>query len=129
MDNKELVQVKSFNIIGEDERGITAEFFLSRKQSDFVFITRKAGSLSGNTYHEGKNQGTSPKIFLLIEGKIEFEYRDITNGEKFTQTIESPAQIEVQPRVTHAVRALTDIIIFECNSLADIQGDRVREPV
>ncbi len=47
MSINNLVRIKQFNIIGEDERGLTADFCLPRKQDNFIFITRKAGSLSG----------------------------------------------------------------------------------
>lgn len=129
MSNSELIKIKYFNIVGDDERGITAECQLPRKQADFIFITRKAHSISGHTYHEGKNQGTAPKVFILIQGEINFEYREIGHDTKNAIHIKAPAQIEVKPMVTHAVTALTDIILFECNSIADIQEDRIRETV
>ena len=129
MNDENLVKIKFFNTIGDDERGITAEFFLPRKQSDFIFITRKENSISGHTYHKGKNSGTAPKIFILIQGEINFSYRSIENNKKIEVYIKSPAQIEVMPNVTHAIAALTDIMVLECNSLSDIQEDRVREQV
>ncbi len=124
-----LVTIRKFNIIGTDERGITAEFFLPRKQAEFVMITRKAGSISGNTYHEGKSPATNPKTFVLLQGKIIFSYRKIGTEEKFSDEIEAPAIIEALPRVTHSVEALSDILILECNAIKDIQDDRIREEV
>ena len=44
-----LERIKRFDVVGSDERGLTAEFSLSRKQAEFVFITRKGKSVSGNT--------------------------------------------------------------------------------
>ena len=41
MSDRELVRIKKFDVVGADERGLTAEFSLSRKQAEFVFITRK----------------------------------------------------------------------------------------
>jgi hypothetical protein len=32
--NNEIVKIKKFNILGEDERGLTAEFSLSRTQRE-----------------------------------------------------------------------------------------------
>ena len=49
MSDRELVRIKKFDVVGADERGLTAEFSLSRKQAEFVFITRKGKSVSGNT--------------------------------------------------------------------------------
>lgn len=124
-----LVNIKSFNVLGSDPKGITAEFSLPRKQSDFIFLTRSTGSISGHTYHEGKNEGTNPKTFILAVGEIEFEYRDINQTKKNTTRVIAPSLIEVMPNVVHSVKALTDIVIFECNSISDIQQDRIKEEV
>lgn len=123
------VTVKEFNPIGNDLKGATASFSLPRKQADFIFLERKADTISGNTYHEGKNEGTSPKTFILISGDIEFNYRAVNEEEKTSMHISAPAVIEVNPMVIHSVRAITDILILECNSISDIQNDRIRENV
>lgn len=97
MDN--LIQIHKPNILGEDARGITAEFSLPRNQSEFVFISRKAGTISGNTYHEGKSPATKPKVFILLTGKIVFSYRKINTVERMSKEIDAPAVIEVSPHV------------------------------
>lgn len=129
MSDRELVRIKKFDVIGNDERGLTAEFSLPRKQAEFVFITRKEKSISGNTYHEGKNTATNPKVFILLSGDITFSYRKIGAAEKYSELIQAPAVIEVSPNVTHKVDALSDFILLECNSIKDIQNDRIREEV
>ncbi|AHE67132.1 hypothetical protein [Legionella oakridgensis] len=129
MSNKELVRIKKFDVVGHDERGLTAEFSLPRKQAEFVFLTRKEKSVSGNTYHEGKNTATNPKVFVLLSGDITFSYRKIGTTEKYSEFIQAPAVIEVSPHVTHKVEALCDFILLECNSIKDIQNDRIREEV
>ena len=125
-NQNDYVAVMPFTKIGEDERGDTAVFSLSRSQQSFVFLTRKSGSLSGNTYHEGKNQGTSPKIFVLLNGKIKFSYRHVDDDRVFDRIIDEPSLIQVQPLVTHKVEVLEDAIFLECNSINDIRDDRVR---
>ncbi|KTD17619.1 polysaccharide biosynthesis C-terminal domain-containing protein [Legionella jordanis] len=125
----DLVTIKQFNIIGQDERGLTAECFLSRKQDKFVYISRKAGTVSGNTYHQGKSEGTHPKIFVVLSGRIKFSYRKIGTAHVSSIEIAAPAQIEVLPYVTHKVEALEHCVILECNSLSDIKEDRIREEV
>ncbi len=125
----EIVQIRKFNAIGEDERGLTAEFSLPRKQNEFVYVSRKAGSLSGNTYHEGKSPATQPKMFILLTGKIVLSYRKIGTDKKYNKEIDAPAVIEISPHVTHKVEALNDFVLLECNSIKDIQNDRVREEV
>ena len=129
MKQSTLVNIKPFDILGNDLKGMTATFSLSRKQQDFIFLLRKAGSISGNTYHEGKNEGTNPKTFILAQGEIELNYRDIKQTNKNTVTVIAPSLIEISPNVTHSVVALTDIVIFECNSISDIQQDRIKEDV
>ena len=129
MKDDTLVVIKPFNMLGNDPKGITANFSLPRKQADFIFLQRSAGSISGNTYHEGKNEGTNPKTFILAAGEIEFNYRDVSQVKKNTIKVIAPSLIEISPNVTHSVEALTDIIIFECNSISDIQQDRIREEV
>ena len=129
MFNRELVKIKKFDIVGTDERGLTAEFSLPRKQAEFVFITRKGKSVSGNTYHEGKNTATNPKMFILLEGDITLSYRKIGTTDKYSELIQAPAVIEICPYVTHKVEALCDFILLECNSIKDIQNDRIKEEV
>ncbi len=121
--------ITPFSELSNDERGVTSEFNIPRKQDSYIYLTRKKGSFSGNTYHTGKESATNPKIFLLISGEIKFSYRKIGSNHKDEQIITSPSSIAVYPLITHAVEALTDIIILECNSISDIQNDRTREIV
>lgn len=127
--SKPLVRVEVFSAIGNDERGRTDSFCLPRMQDEFLFLTRRAGTISGNTYHQGKNLGTSPKTFLLLDGEIKFSYRHIEESEVIKQVIKAPAKIEVEPFITHQVEVLKDCILLECNSIANITEDRTREPV
>lgn len=129
MNNSEYIKILSFKDIGEDNRGVTKEFLLSRKQQDFIYITRKQGTISGNSYHQGKNSATNPKSMLLISGEIEFSYRPVTSSIKECITLTGPLLIEIKPNVVHAVKALTDIILIECNSIKDIQNDVTKEIV
>jgi len=125
----ELVNIRPFNPIGVDERGTMADFSLPRKQDQFIFITRKKGTVSGNTYHEGKSEATNPKIFLLLSGKIVFSYRKVGEKQVVTETVESPAMIEISPYVTHQIEVIEEALLLECNAIADIQNDRIRENV
>lgn len=129
MPETNLVQIQPFTILGEDERGLTSELCLPRKQDNFIFITRKSGSLSGNTWHEGKIPATNPKIIVLLTGTILLSYRKIDSDNKQQLTITAPATIEISPRVTHNVEAISDCTLLECNSILDIQDDRHREDV
>lgn len=123
------VKITAFETVGQDNRGITCKFNLPRKQDQYIYITRKAGSLSGNTYHTGKNSGTSPKLFLLVSGEIKLLYRIIGSNIVLSKLIDKPCIIEILPMTTHKVEAITDIVMFECNSIENIQSDRIKENV
>lgn len=123
-----LVNIKALPKIKEDDRGAT--YALNTKTSGkFIYLTRRAGSLSGNSYHTGKQAATHPKVIILLEGKIEFCYRKIGMNEVNREIITGPAQIEIQPYVTHNVMAITDIIFLEAASYEELSEDRVFEAV
>ena len=126
---EDLVSIYSFNTIGNDERGCTLGFNIPRKQSDFLFITRKANSLSGNTYHEGKNSGTNPKVFIFISGKIKLSYRKVGTKKVYVNIIDKPSIIKVIPFVIHNIEVIEDAIFLECNSITDLQNDKIFELV
>jgi|LauGreDrversion4_2_1035121.scaffolds.fasta_scaffold355105_3 hypothetical protein len=127
--HKNLVKLTPFDCIGDDQRGVTKKKSFSRSQSDFIYLTRNSGSISGNTYYLGKNSGTNPKIFILLSGATKFYYREIGTNQVIVDTVESPCLIKVSPRVINKVEALSDMQILECNSIKDIQNDRVREDI
>lgn len=120
--------VTPLHLVGQDDRGATYDYSV-RENSDYILIMRKQGSISGNTYHEGKNKATDPKTFVLISGEIELTFRHIDENQPQTMKISKPSVIAVQPFITHAMEAITDMIVLECNSIADIQNDRHRENV
>ena len=119
------IKVTPLDLVGKDERGTTYTYGFKDRQN-FVFITRKAGTVSGNTYHEGKFTGTNPKTFVILTGQLDFSYRQIDDERHTVIRILEPSIIEVAPRVVHAVKAITDITILECNSLFEIENDRYR---
>ena len=125
---KEPIEIIPMNKVGLDERGGTFDFTI-RESKNFIYLTRKKGSLSGNTYHEGKSDTTAPKIFLLLTGEIELKYRNINNKAHNTIKITEPSIIKVNAFTTHSMEALSDFSILECNSILDIQNDRIKEDV
>lgn len=129
-DTSNDITLTPFATIGADERGITQDFTLPRKQDQFIYITRKAGTVSGNTYHTGKSPATQPKVFLLLSGEIRFSWRNVTtNHSAESVEIREAIMITIQPYVTHQIEVIKDAIMIECNAIADIQDDRIREAV
>ncbi len=126
---EKLVTIEKFNVIKHDERGVTAEFLLPRAQQQFIFITRKANTVSGNAYHEGQSDALNPKVLILVSGSIRFAYRKINTDNITHIDIDYPAIITIQPYVIHKVEAITDCIFLECNAIADIEHDRFKEEV
>ena len=80
-----------------------------------------AGTLSG------KNSQITPASPETHD--ITLSYRKIGTAEKYSELIQAPAVIEISPYVTHKVEALCDFILLECNSIKDIQNDRIRDEV
>lgn len=122
------IEIKPLHLIGEDERGATYDYSV-RENSDYILIHRKQGTKSGNTFHKGVSLATNPKIFVLMSGSLMFSYRHVEHRVHESIFVDKPSIIMIQPLVTHAVEALTDIMILECNSIKDIQDDRYVEPV
>lgn len=129
LNMNDLISIINFNVLGSDDRGYTSEFQLPRAQSDFLFLMRNANSLSGNTYHEGKNPGTNPKIFLMLSGKIKISYRKVGFETVYEALVDQPSMIIVKPQVTHKVQVIENAFLIECNSITDIQSDRIKELV
>jgi len=128
MKNKDNIVIRPLDLLGKNNKGETFSFSI-RDTENFIYIHRKSGSLSGNTYHTGKSKFTNPKLFVLLSGKIIFRYRHIEDSKHEEVEITEPSVIEVFPQVTHSVEAVDDIFMLECNSIADIQDDRHREDV
>ncbi|OGT51104.1 MAG: hypothetical protein A3E84_04645 [Gammaproteobacteria bacterium RIFCSPHIGHO2_12_FULL_42_13] len=124
----EHITVTPLHLVGQDDRGTTHDYSV-RENSDYILIMRKQGSISGNTYHKGKNKATNPKTFVLISGEVKLTFRHIDEKQYYTMCISEPSIIAVKPFVTHAMEAITNMIVLECNSIADIQDDRYRESV
>lgn len=123
------VKIREMNTLSQDDRGLSAEFTIPRDQSKFIFITRKHNTLSGNVYHEGKNLATSPKILILLTGKVILSYRELDKNNIIKEEIVAPAIIEISPYIVHNVSALEDFTMLECNSSKDLEQDKIKQEV
>tara|TARA_R110002126_G_scaffold222359_1_gene367530 strand:- start:5756 stop:6151 length:396 start_codon:yes stop_codon:yes gene_type:complete len=128
MNYKDKIVIRPLDLLGKNDKGDTFSFSI-RETENFIYIHRKKGTLSGNTYHTGVSRFTNPKLFVLLSGKIVFRYRHIEDSNHEEVVISEPSIIEVFPQVTHSVEAVDDIFMLECNSIADIEDDRHREDV
>ncbi|MGF1740330.1 hypothetical protein L4C34_04455 [Vibrio profundum] len=123
-----MIKVTEFNPIGSDERGETKSFSV-KDYGEFVYITRKQGTLSGNSYHEGKNKGTNLKTFVLLQGEALIKYRHVESDEVKEIIVPPQSVVEISPYVVHNMFANSDILVLENNSIADIKADVIREQV
>jgi hypothetical protein len=123
-----MLEITEFNHIGDDERGFTKSFSV-KDYREFIYLTRKANTLSGNSYHKGLNEGTIEKVFVLLNGSITLKYRAVGSDDIFIKSIDKPSVIKIKPYVVHNIFAHSDITMLENNSIGDIKSDIVRENV
>ncbi|MFY2508269.1 hypothetical protein ACN3E9_08265 [Vibrio pectenicida] len=123
-----MITVKPFDTIGHDERGET-KFFKVKYYGEFIYITRKKGSLCGNTYHKGLNEGTRLKTFVLLQGAVTINYRHVDSNEPESIKVTVPSIIEIELFTVHNMCVESDMVILENNSINDIKEDVIRETV
>lgn len=119
------VRVTPLKELINDERGDVFGF-ATRPATDFLLIRRKKATISGEHYHEGKVSEKNPETLILLEGEIELYTKDLKTGEETRQMVSEPSMIEMFPNVWHEVKALTDIIFIELNSLEQHKKDTIK---
>lgn len=120
------IEITTYKVIGQDERGTTAEIVLDRGGST-LSIFRKQGTVFGNHYHEGKEQTKNPEKFYLLHGKLKFEYKLVGEKEWSEVVVDVPSKIDIYPNIVHRVTALEDSYMLELNSLQEHIDDTLRE--
>ena len=119
------VSVSKIDVKAIDERG-ALHYFSTNRTGEFLLVYRKAGTISGQHYHKGKSAGKNPEEMLLVQGSIQMEWKNLHTEEKGNLTIEAPSRVIIEANVWHEVKALTDIIFLELNSLAEGSEDTYR---
>ncbi|KAA2243027.1 cupin domain-containing protein [Chitinophaga agrisoli] len=120
-----MVSVTPLELIGQDERGANY-IWESQRTGRFIMCFRKAGSSSGQHYHEGKSDYKNPEILFVLSGKAALHWCPLDEKEIRVITIEAPARVEVAINIWHQLIAVTDCTFIELNSLEDVQRDSVR---
>lgn len=123
-----MITIREFNDIGYDDRGETKSFAV-KDYGQFIYLTRKKGSLCGNSYHRGINEGTRLKTFILLQGEVVVHYRRVDSSTIESIRVVAPSIIEVEPFVVHNMYMESDVMILENSSIADIKEDVIRENV
>jgi dTDP-4-dehydrorhamnose 3,5-epimerase-like enzyme len=84
---------------------------------------RKQGSISGNHWHKGVSAAKNPESLLLISGSISLVFKHMETGEEEEIKTEGPKLIKIMPNVLHTLKAETDLIFLEFNSLKEHKSD------
>jgi len=119
------VSVSKIEVKAIDERG-ALHCFSTDRTGEFLLVYRKAGTISGQHYHKGKSPGKNPEEMLLVQGSIIMHWKNLETNESDTITIEAPSRVIIEANVWHEVKAMTDIIFLELNSLAEGSEDTYR---
>jgi tellurite resistance-related uncharacterized protein len=119
------VSVSKIDVKVIDERG-ALHYFSTNRTGEFLLVYRNAGTISGQHYHKGKSAGKNPEEMLLVQGAIQMEWKNLLTEEKGNLTIEAPSRVIIEANVWHEVKAMTDIIFLELNSLAEGSEDTYR---
>jgi quercetin dioxygenase-like cupin family protein len=119
------VTISKIEVKAIDERG-ALHYFSTNRSGEFLLVYRKAGSVSGQHYHTGKSAGKNPEEMLLVQGTLTMNWKNLGTGETGTVNIEAPSRVVIQANIWHEVKALTDIIFIELNSLVDGSEDTYR---
>jgi len=119
------VSVSTIDVKAIDERG-ALHYFSTNRSGEFLLVYRKAGTISGQHYHKGKSPGKNPEEMLLVQGSITMNWKNLGTEEQGTITIEAPSRVIIEANVWHEVKALTDIIFIELNSLVEGSEDTYR---
>ena len=119
------VSVSKIEVKAIDERG-ALHYFSTNRTGEFLLVYRKAGTISGQHYHKGNSAGKNPEEMLLVQGSLTMNWKNLETNASDTITIEAPSRVIIDANVWHEVKALTDIIFIELNSLAEGNEDTYR---
>ncbi len=119
------VSVSKIDVKAIDERG-ALHYFSTNRTGEFLLVYRKAGTISGQHYHKGKSPGKNPEEMLLLQGSITMNWKNLQTNVSDTIIIEAPSRVIIEANVWHEVKALTDIIFIELNSLVEGSEDTYR---
>ena len=119
------VSVSKIDVKAIDERG-ALHYFNTNRTGEFLLVYRKAGTISGQHYHKGKSPGKNPEEMLLLQGSITMNWKNLQTNVSDTIIIEAPSRVIIEANVWHEVKALTDIIFIELNSLVEGSEDTYR---
>jgi dTDP-4-dehydrorhamnose 3,5-epimerase-like enzyme len=117
-----MIEIKPLQHKNTDDRGSTYTFD-NQRAGECIMAYRKAGSISGRHYHEGKSPQKNPEILILISGQFKLLAIHMQTYRQTEYVVEAPVEVIIQPFVWHEITALTDIYFIELNSIAQHAAD------
>ena len=119
------VKVSPIDVKAVDERG-ALHYFATDRTGEFLLVYRNAGTVSGQHYHKGISAGKNPEDMLLVQGAIQLHWKNLTTNQEQTLDVVAPSRVLIPAGIWHEVKAVTDIVFIELNSLADGSEDTHR---
>jgi hypothetical protein len=119
------VQLIPIDLKAADERG-ALHYFSTDRTGEFLLVYRKAGTVSGQHYHKGVSAGKNPEDLLLVQGAATLHWKDLNTNEEQTVLLEAPIRVLIHANTWHELKAETDIVFVELNSLVDGSEDTHR---
>lgn len=119
------VQILPIDLKAVDERG-ALHYFSTQRTGEFLLVYRNAGSISGQHYHKGISAGKNPEDMLLVQGKASLNWKNLETKEVNTVELIAPIRVKIPAQIWHELKAITDIVFIELNSLSDGSADTHR---
>ncbi|MGK0406409.1 MAG: hypothetical protein ACJAZH_000220 [Roseivirga sp.] len=117
-----MYEIQDLKHLSSNESGATYELGAILSEG-YLLATRKKGSISGNHWHIGASAAKNPENLLLISGSISLELRHVVSKETKEIKLLGPKLIKIWPNVLHTLKAETDLIFLEFNSLEEHKKD------
>ncbi len=119
------IEVNAIDVKAVDERG-ALHYFSTDRTGEFLLVYRTAGTISGQHYHNGLHKGKNPEEMLLVQGEIILQWKDLQTQQTGMLNIKAPSRVIIPAKIWHEVKAVTDIVFIELNSLRDGSEDTYR---
>lgn len=116
------VEVKELSTISKNEAGATFRIDLNDQAEGLVGF-RKAGTVFGGHYHEGKSESKKPEKLAILDGILKVELKNVKSDQTETQLLRAPLFVTIAPFIWHKLEAITDVIFVEMNSLEEHVAD------
>lgn len=83
------------------------------KGQSWTFLKLRQGCIAGEHYHKGLSPLKSPEVNVVLEGKIEYFFKDLQTGKIKKVIVSAPKLVKIKPFVYHELRVLEDSLLLE----------------